>query len=555
MTKKKILFVNEFSHLSTGYSTYGYNLIPRLFNTGKYEIAELATYCNPLHPMIYEVPWKVYPNEPDPRDKEACSIFASVKENQFGRWRFEEILLDFQPDIVISIRDFWMDSFISKSPYRKYFKWITMPTVDGQPQKLDWLEMYEDADRVLTYSHWAKNVLETESGHKINVFDVGSPGTDLDTFVFGKKSENRDIFGIEDNALIIQTVMRNQPRKLFPDLMKAFNRYLDICIQNNRYDLVKRSYLYFHTSQPDVGWDLPLEIKKHKLSHKVLFTYMCNNCKAIYPSFFYGDKCHCKHCGAIEARTPNTAHGVSKDVLAKIHSIADLYIQYATNEGFGMPINDAKSCGVPCLIVDYSAMSEQAYNGGAWPIKVQRFFQESVNQTNQLRAYPDNEDAAQKMYNFFTLSEEDRYKLGLEARQCIENYYHWDIISKVWENAIDTLTCENLWMSPLSPIKPNLNIPNNITNEQFVIWLYENVVMQPHLAYSQQSQKIVSILNAGKEVIIDADGRMSENPIDRNKILNHMLSYVQHHNTMEYHRFNTLCNKQMKQDSLKMVIV
>ena len=44
--KKRILFCNETSFLNTGYSVYGREVIGRIFNTNKYEIAEFGIYAS-----------------------------------------------------------------------------------------------------------------------------------------------------------------------------------------------------------------------------------------------------------------------------------------------------------------------------------------------------------------------------------------------------------------------------------------------------------------------------------------------------------------------------
>ena len=56
--------------------------------------------------------------------------------------------------------------------------------------------------------------------------------------------------GINPEWKVIGTVMRNQRRKLFPELFEAFGKYLKKTQDKN-------TYLYCHTSYPDNGWDLP----------------------------------------------------------------------------------------------------------------------------------------------------------------------------------------------------------------------------------------------------------------------------------------------------------
>jgi hypothetical protein len=52
------------------------------------------------------------------------------KLNQFGKWRFHKVVCDFKPDIIFAIRDHWMDEWMLKSPYRSFFKFTWMPTID-----------------------------------------------------------------------------------------------------------------------------------------------------------------------------------------------------------------------------------------------------------------------------------------------------------------------------------------------------------------------------------------------------------------------------------------
>jgi len=83
--------------------------------------------------------------------------------NQFGRWKFEHVLSDFRPDIVIDIRDWWMVAFQERSPFRKYFNWLVMPTVDSIPQKEEWINTYNGATYVMAYSDFGIDSLRKSS--------------------------------------------------------------------------------------------------------------------------------------------------------------------------------------------------------------------------------------------------------------------------------------------------------------------------------------------------------------------------------------------------------
>ena len=119
--KKRILLCCEATYLNTGYATYGREIMKRLYQSKKYELAELGCYGNVDDPRSNTIPWKFYPNAPDENNPTEVQEYYSKPTNQFGEWRFEQVLLDFKPDIVFDIRDFWMVDFQERSPFREYF--------------------------------------------------------------------------------------------------------------------------------------------------------------------------------------------------------------------------------------------------------------------------------------------------------------------------------------------------------------------------------------------------------------------------------------------------
>lgn len=535
MHKKRVLFVNEFSGLSTGFATYGHYVIPELYKTGKYEIAEIGVYASKAHPKIGNVPWKVYPNEPDPNNVEEQKIYAQNKINQFGLWIFNEAALDFKPDFTISISDIWMNEWIHQTPYRNNFKHLQMVTCDGEPQKDEWLRSYKNNDVLLTYSYWAKNLIERVSNGRTKVRDVASPGTDINIFRPQDKVKLRERFGIKGDVFIIQTVMRNQPRKLFPELMKAFNAFLELCRANGRDDIAQKTYLHLHTTNPDMGWDLPKEIRNHGLGHKVIFTYMCDACKTFYPSFYQGDRTICRHCHQSSLRLPNTAIGLEREQLADIMAIPDLYVQYSCSEGWGMCMNDAKGCGIPIMAVENSAMWEQAHAPGGIPIPVKVHAQECITQTNQLRAIPDNEATTQLFYKFFTATPEYRAKLGQEARDWVVKQYSWPNIAKIWEDIIDEtpiLDRSQTWDAPPYIIK-NLAMPNQqLSNIDFVKWVLVDVLHKPRM-FHDVGGRFAQILDQGFEPQPLEDGRMMYKPYNRENFIQFIVGQINQNNMLE----------------------
>ena len=100
MRKKRILFCSEATFLNTGYATYTREILNHINGTGKYELAELASYGERNDPRSANIPWRYYgvsPNtEAEPKaSQEELEAFHSQPTNQFGEFIFENVCLDF----------------------------------------------------------------------------------------------------------------------------------------------------------------------------------------------------------------------------------------------------------------------------------------------------------------------------------------------------------------------------------------------------------------------------------------------------------------------------
>jgi len=457
---------SEASFLSSGFGIYAKEILSRLHNTGKYEIAEFASYGVVNDPRDKTIPWKYYANavkENDPRHKE----YTSRGDNQFGRWRFEKVLLDFRPDVVIDVRDYWMSHYEGISPLRKFYHWILMPTVDSEPQQEEWMDTYLSADAIFTYSDWGAEVLKKQSSDKVNYIATASPGVDLQTFkILPNKIEIKKTLGLPLDSLIIGSVMRNQKRKLIPELMISFRKFLDILEQSGN-PLGEKTYLYLHTSYPDMGWDIPELLKDNRLSNRVLFTYACRKCSFTESTVYLGPNRTCPRCLNKSMTMPSVTNGITSEKLCEIYNTFDLYVQYAICEGFGMPQVEAGACGIPIATVEYSAMVDIIKKLDAMSIKPKTHFKEL--ETKAIRVYPDNDQLVDCMIEIASLSESKKNERRLNTRKLTEKYYNWDDIASVWERYLDQvdLHYRSNWDSPPQYIADSLPDPSQVNNTIF----------------------------------------------------------------------------------------
>lgn len=537
MIKKRILFIGEASFLNTGFSTYYRELLQRLAATGKYEIAELGSYASQSDPRIAEFikgRWKfygVYPNNaeevrlfnqpsPHPRTKGQLT-------NQFGEYKFNHVLADFQPDIVVDIRDWWMLEYQERSVFRPWYKWIIMPTVDAEPQAEEWIKTYENAELVLAYSDYGIHTLRRQSQlmpngkRRIRIFPKAMrPGVDLETFKPIDKAEIREHWNLNRDNPIIGTVMRNQSRKLYPDLIDGFARMKE---KYKGESAVDKAVLLIHSSWPDnaYSYDYPRHIMRLEsydwmpyhskgIRGSVLQSMYCHSCKEPSVTFamnLWGKslqdgriKLPCPHCGKVDASPPNTSVGFTREDLSKLYNLMDLYVQCSICEGDGMPIQEAKACGVPTLVTDYTAMrekgrypdyshfeeigfNEETYTChlGGEVIDIGRYYYEP--ETNCKRAHPNVEDLADKMHRMIT--DKERLKsLSADARKSAEINYDWNNIWKQWEYVLDNVKIKDrseTWDSPIEDHRAvkEIEVPEGLNDEQYIEWLYLNVLKYP----------------------------------------------------------------------------
>jgi intein/homing endonuclease len=249
-------------------------------------------------------------------------IYASNPANQFGAWRFERACLDFKPDCLIMQKDPWMDSWVKHSPFRPFFSWSWASTVDSAPQNPEWINQFADADYFYTLSEWAEGVIKEQAGDSVNLMGSVTMCAADEFKPVPNKAAHRLSMGLDPDWKIIGTVMRNQRRKLFPDLLEAFALYLATTGD-------EKTYLYCHTSYPDNGWDLPQLMMKYGISSRVLFSYACEECGKLSISKFSDTIKQCKGCKKYAAKLSSVSNGATTAELAKIYNLFDVYTQYS----------------------------------------------------------------------------------------------------------------------------------------------------------------------------------------------------------------------------------
>lgn len=492
MRKKRILWVNDASWKGTGYGTYGNEVLSRLHKVPEFEIAEIACYADENDAKANPRPWKVYANRPlesDPSFAEYVGNPSSV----FGQWTFNSVCLDFKPDIVMDIRDWWMFEYQERSPFRDFFHWAIMPTVDADPQNPQWLSTFANADSVLAYSEFGRDTMLSQSD-QINFIDVASPAASEEFHWTSDKKAHKESMGLDGDSLIIGTVMRNQRRKLYPDLLQVFRNLLDKTKNPN-------IFLHCHTYYPDIGWEIPSLLDKFGLTNRVLFSYKCQHCEKVSIDFFKDCVSYCPSCNNFTNRLVGVENSITTEELSRIYNTFDLYIQYANSEGFGMPQLEAACCGVPVLSVNYSAMESVIKNIDGFSVDPLALTMEC--ETGCYRAVPDNDKTVAILEEIVKHQTTLRPK-GIGCAKRTRLHYNWDKTAQVWIDHFKSIPIRDTsetWESPINIKPPTTTIPSDIVDlKDQVNYIFAKVLHKPEWIGGHFWSKVIKDITFGYRV-------------------------------------------------------
>lgn len=300
----KIIYMSDSPTISTGYGRVSKELTVALHEAG-HEIICIAWGFQ--HGMKNPYPFKMMP--------------CNTTHDRFGEDILARAIRDEQPDIVMTLGDPWMTSFMPEMEERKSVVWISYFPIDGSPIPLDWHGWLKNIDVPVVFSKFAFNLVKDIIGKEPVYIPHG-----VDTEVFkplGNKKELRNkILGREDDLFIVGCVARNQPRKNLPALIKAFSAFA-----RNKKDVA----LYMHTQIRDVGWNIDELIERYGIQDKA---YCTNGMSAL--------------------------QGIPDENLNEVYNLFDVFALPTMAEGFGLPILEAHSAGLPVLVTNFSACPDLA---------------------------------------------------------------------------------------------------------------------------------------------------------------------------------------------------
>lgn len=304
----RILWVSNSSWAKTGYGVQTLLFTQRIKDAG-HEIAVLGYYGLEGSMLNYNGIMH-YPKSVHPYGQDIMGAHAQ----------------NFNADIIMSLMDVWV--FIPANASRP---WVPYYPVDHEPMPPKVREALSGS-----YKRIAMSKFGVEESHKAGLECYYVPhGVDTKIYKPQDKKESRKKLGLPEDAWIVGTVAMNkgQPsRKSIPSMLQAFANF-----KKKHTDAV----YYLHTQKGDGidglgGVNMP----------EIISLLGLQMGKDVFMTDPYA-----------------MALGVSEDWMATLYSSFDVHMLASMGEGFGIPIIEAQSCGVPVIVGGWTSMPELVKSG------------------------------------------------------------------------------------------------------------------------------------------------------------------------------------------------
>jgi glycosyltransferase involved in cell wall biosynthesis len=398
--KPKILICSDSPALDTGFGRVAREIGTGLVMSGEFNVASLGWFHHFASDNDRLVPFRIFPTD----------LYNSGPggADAYGQYTYPRVVESFRPDLVIFIGDEWMIRHAVRSPRRH--KLIAYVPIDSAPILHAWADTFRMVDQVVAYGSFGEQSIR-RLDPTLNVTKIPH-GVHTDTFqpllVDDKFFCKREL-GLDTNAFVVGCVARNNSRKNLPRLIKAFRQFVnpgsscqdcgevsfrggERCNNCGSTSLVHTegksdAQLYLHTvmNEPSIGHNLHQLINRFGLEQ--------------------------------QTRWPKdlaVARGVSDVALNRAYNAMDVFSLPTGGEGWGLPILEAMSAGLPVLVTNYSGHVEFVAGAGEL-LNVSEF--DTDPSTHGERAIVDIKDYVMKLDRFYYPAEKFIKRWGAYLRE------------------------------------------------------------------------------------------------------------------------------------------
>lgn len=382
---KKVLWVGDDPDCTSGFGLASRKIIESLDyrQRGEFDVTVLAINYTGDPPTV---PYPVYA--------------AAKSGDTMGVNRLIWMCDTVKPDLIVFQNDGWnIPDYIKRLKMFKEYQnvpTVAVVAVDGKNFQGAWLK---DVWLVIFWTQFALD--ESRAGNYDGEGMVIPLGVDREVYQPIPKQEARLRRGLPrefDNAFIVGSVNRNQPRKRWDLTIRYFANWI-------HKQKITDAWLYLHVAPTgDMGINVEQLTSYYGIHDRVLI---------------------------METKP---WYGVSEQEMSDTYNSFDIYISTTQGEGFGLPALEAMACGVPCVLPDWSAFGDWAKRG-AWlvPCKTTAIGPPYVN---VIGGIPD-ETAFVMAMNRLYADKNGRTQNATAALECAQQpAFDWRNIGKRWNEAL-----------------------------------------------------------------------------------------------------------------------
>ena len=396
MTKKiKVLTLGDHPLLPSGVGVQSKYIFEALLDSGKFSIVSFGGAIK--HPSY----------DPTRTDKygEDWTIFPV--DGYGDKDRIRSILRYEKPDILWFMTDprYYEWLWLLEDEIRPLIPMVYYHVWDNKPYPFYNKDFYDSTDVIATISKVTSDIVQTVAPDVEEHYIPHSVDTDVFKKVDKKSKEFREMK--EMNPLLKDKFIcfwnnRNARRKQPGTLIFWFNEFLDKVGRD-------KATLVMHTDMDDsVGQDLVT----------IINSLGCNN-------------------GEIQFSTEK----IPPQQLAMMYNLADVTINIADAEGFGLATLESLACETPILVNMTGGLQEQVTDGDNWfGAGITPKAKAIIGSQNVPYIYEDRinkEDFLNALTKLYNMKENDRQALGAAGRQHVMTNYNFEEYGKKW---VDLLT-------------------------------------------------------------------------------------------------------------------
>ena len=504
MKKKTVLIHSNFTRAFTGFGKNKKNIMRYLYDTGKYNLIELANGIEWEAPSTKLLPWTCRGSLPRPQEMQGLTT-EQQREQGYGSKLVDRAIKEFKPDVYIGMEDIWAFNGYHTKPWWNKVNtmiWTTLDSLPILPQAIEY------APKIKNYYVWAS--FAEKAMNELGYNNVKTLRGSLDKNNFYKLSDDKRDALRKNNGLsdefIVGFVFRNQLRKSVPNILEGFKQFKEA-------NPTSKARLLLHTHWSE-GWDIQRLLKEKGIDHSdILTTYVCNKCGTYHISPFKGQEHKCSSCGTEKSvNTTNTGRGVSDAQLNEVYNLMDVYCHPFTSGGQEIPIQEAKLTELITLVTNYSCGEDCCTEeSGGLPLDWTEYREPG---TQFIKASTSPESISSQLSKVHAMTEQERDDWGKKSRQWTVDNFSIEVIGKQLEDIIDEMPpVEYDYETSHMEFNPDYQPTGNYaSNEEFIIDIYKNILkddvdqnsqgFKHWMTKLQQGQSYQEVLNYFKHVAV-----------------------------------------------------